>query len=178
MVAPKEHGLEVGAIKRLFRQLLDLGVIWQRQPAVQVGAVEAGVAKRFDRCVALEPGGSKVRAEPERANANRCNGGILVQAGIGQSLAAFVGAVGNRCEADNLVEPRGHQPALGKSGLAHRANGSILVDIQARKRLAAIERLFTDGTDGHAGKANIGEIRAVIEGVQSNFRNRAALKAH
>ena len=60
MVAPKEHGLEIGTAKRLFRQLLDLGVIWQRQPAAQVGAVEAGVAKRFNRYVALEPCGSKV----------------------------------------------------------------------------------------------------------------------
>ena len=178
MVAPKEHGLEIGTAKRLFRQLLDFGIIWQRQPAAQVGTVEAGVAKRFDRCVALEPCGGKVRAEPERANANRCNGGILVQAGIGQSLAAFVGSVGNRCEADNLVEPRGHQPTVGKCGIAHRANGSSLADVQARKRLAAIECLFPDGTDGHAGKADIGEIRAVIESVQSNFRNGAILKAH
>ena len=178
MVASKEHGLEIGTAKRLFRQLLDLGVIWQRQPAAQVGAVEAGVAKRLDRCVALEPCDSKVRAEPERANANRCNGGILVQAGIGQSLAAFVGSVGNRCEADNLVEPRGHQPTVGKRGIAHRANGSSLADVQARKRLAAIERLFSDGADGHTGKADIGEIRAVIEGVQSDFGNGTVLEAH
>ena len=115
---------------------------------------------------------------PERANANRRDGGILVQTGIGQSFAAVVGSIGNRCEANNLVEPRGLQPTLGKSSLAHRADGSSLVDVQARKRLAAIERLFPDGTDGHAGEADIGEIRAVIEGVQSNFRNGAVLKAH
>ena len=178
VVAPKEHGLEISTAKRLFRQLLDLGVIWQRQPAAQVGAVEAGVAKRLGRCVALEPGGSKVRAEPERANANRCNGGILVQAGIGQSLAAFVGSVGNRCEADNLVEPRGHQPTVGKRGFTHRANGGNLVDVQTCKRLAAIECLFPDGADSHTGKADIDEIRAVIEGVQSDFGNGAILKAH
>ena len=178
MVAGKKYGLEIGVVKRLVRQLLDLGVIGKRQPATQVGAIEAGVAKRFDRRVALEPCGGKARAVPERANANRCNGGVFVQTGIGQSFAAVVGPVGNRCEANNLVESRRNQPAPGKSSLAHRADGGGLVDIQARKRLAAIECLFPDGTDGHAGKADIGEIRAVIEGVQSNFRNRAALKAH
>ena len=178
MVAPKEYGLEIGVVKRLFRQLLNLGVIGKRQPATQVSAVEAGVAKRFDRRIALEPCGGKARAMPERANANRCNGGVPAQTGIGQSLAAVVGSIGNRCEANNLVEPRGQQPTLGKSSLAHRANGGSLVDIQARKRLAAIERLFPDGTDGHTGKADIGEIRAVIEGVHSDFRNGAILKAH
>ena len=107
MVGPKEYGFEIGVVKRLFRQLLDLGVIGKRQSATQVGAVEAGMAKRFDRCVALKSCGGKVRAVSERANANRCNGGVLVQAGIGQSFAAVVGSVGNRREANNLVEPRG-----------------------------------------------------------------------
>ena len=133
MGAGKKYGLEIGVVKRLVRQLLDLGVIGKRQPATQVGAIEAGVAKRFDRRVALEPCGGKARAVPERANANRRDGGILVQTGIGQSLAAVVGSVGNRCEANNLVEPRGLQPALGKSSLAHRSDGSGLVDVQARK---------------------------------------------
>ena len=178
MVTPKEYGLEIGIVKRLFRQLLNLGVIGQRQPAAQVSTIEAGVAKRFDRRIALEPRGSKVRAASERANAKRRNGGVLVQTGIGQSLAIFIGSIGNRCEANNLVEPRRHQSGLGKSSLAHRADGGSLVDIQARKRLAAIERLFPDLTDAHAGKADVGEIRAVIEGVHSNFRNGAILKAH
>ena len=78
MVAPKEYGLEIGAVKCPFRQLLDLRVIGKRQPAAQVSAREAVVAKRFDRCIALEPCGSKARAVPERAIANRCNGGVLV----------------------------------------------------------------------------------------------------
>ena len=178
MVASKKHGLEIGVVERLFRQLLDLGVIGKRQPTAQVGAVEAGVAKCFDRGIALKSRCGKARAVPERANADRSNGGVLVQPGIGQSFAAIVGSIGNRREANNLVEPRGHQPTLGKHGIAHRADGSGLVDIQARKRLAAKERLFPDLTDGHAGKADIGEIRAVIESVHSNFRNGRVLKAH
>ena len=178
MVAGKEYGLEIGLVKRLFRQLVDLGVIGERQPAAQVSAGEAGVAKRFDRRIALEPCGGKARATSERASAKRCNGSVLVQTGIGQSLAVLEGSDGKRREADNLVESRRHQSGPGKSSLAYRTDGSSLVDIQARKRLAAIERLFPDGTDGHAGKADIGEIRAVIEGVQSNFRNGAVLKAN
>ena len=178
MVAGKEYGLEIGLVKRLFRQLVDLGVIGERQPAAQVSAGEAGVAKRFDRRIALEPCGGKARATSERASAKRCNGSVLVQTGIGQSLAVLEGSDGKRREADNLVEPRRHQSGPGKSSLAYRTDGSSLVDIQARKRLAAIERLFSDLTDGHTGEADIGKIRTVIEGVHSNYRNGSVLKAH
>ena len=70
MVAGKEYGLELGAVKRATRQFLDPGAVGQYEPVAHIRVGEAAIAERLDFLVVLEPRNRKALAAGKRISAD------------------------------------------------------------------------------------------------------------